>query len=94
MELVLLKEDSDEMEYIWGWLEAHPINEGLSDPSIALNENEQWQYIGTYKNDNKYVHEVRHRCHPKTQALELKTLKASFAMSNEDIQIERKLNNI
>lgn len=64
MELVLIDPNSPEWEYMWGWLEAHPINEGVENPSEALNEGEAWQYMGSFKKGQRIVHEFRHRKHP------------------------------
>ena len=71
MDFVLLKIDSPEWNHIWEWLEKHPLNEGLEEPSIALNNNEQWQYVGTYKKGNKAISDMRHRLHPVTNRLEI-----------------------
>jgi hypothetical protein len=36
-----------------------------------LNNNEQWQYVGTYKKGNKAISDMRHRLHPVTNRLEI-----------------------
>lgn len=69
MELVLITPQSQAWEEMWQWLEAHPINEGLEQPSVALHEGEAWQYMGTYKNGDKAVSSFRHRNHPRTGAV-------------------------
>ena len=66
MELIFVKQDSTEWEYIWDFVEKHPINEGIEEPRISLNEGEVWQYMGSFKQNDKLVHEFRHRYHPKT----------------------------
>lgn len=86
MEFVLLKIGSPEWEYIWNWLENHPINAGIEQPSVALNDGEAWQYIGSYRNGNTVVSELRHRKHPLTNRLELLSLKHEIT----DDAIEKK----
>jgi len=66
MNLVIIKEGSNEWNYIWDYIAKHPINEGVDDPKVALNNDEAWQYMGSYKQDNKVIHEVIHNNHPKT----------------------------
>ena len=75
MEFLLLKKDTPEWEYIWNWLASHPINEGLDEPSVALNAGEAWQYMGSYKNGNTVISELRHRNHPVTNRIEILSLK-------------------
>ena len=65
MDLVLIERNTPEWEYMWQWLESHPINEGIEDPREAVNNNEAWQYMGSYKQDNKVIHSFRHREHPR-----------------------------
>jgi hypothetical protein len=67
MELVFVKQDSVEWEYIWNFVANHPINEDLEEPRLALNNGEAWQYMGSFKDSKKIIHEFRHRSHPKTQ---------------------------
>ena len=91
MELVLIKQGSSEWEYMWNWLSSHPINEKIAEPSIALNKGESWQYMGSFKQDDKVIHEFRHRLHPRTNTTQTLSLNASDNMNGEDIQVERKL---
>jgi len=79
MELIFVKQDSTEWNYIWDFVAKHPINEGLDEPRVALNEGEAWQYMGSFKNKNKVIHEFRHRFHPKT----LDRYNMTFNASNE-----------
>jgi hypothetical protein len=67
MDMILLKKDSAEWNAMWETLENHPINEGLTEPRIADNDGEQWQYMGSYRQGDKLIHDFRHRNHPKTQ---------------------------
>ena len=77
MELILITPESSEWEYIWNWLENHPINKDLPDPSEALNNNHKWEYYGSLRQDKDVIHLLRHNHHPVTNnVLELK-LKAS-----------------
>jgi hypothetical protein len=69
MEFVILKESSEEFGYMWDMLRLHPINGGLDEPCIALNEGEVWQYMGTYRNGDILISDFRHRCHPYSQEL-------------------------
>lgn len=85
MELIVIKKDSPEWEYMWNWLADHPYNKELAEPMIALNENEAWQYMGSFKLKERIIHEFRHRNHPITKdVLELKVT-ASPNMNEESI---------
>ena len=88
MEFVLLKIGSPEWERIWNWLENHPLNRGLEQPSIALNENEGWQYVGSYRLKDKLISDFRHRKHPLTGKLETLSIAAEEVIGDE--QIEKK----
>lgn len=87
MDIVFLKKDSAEWSTMWDFLVKHPINEGLQYPNIAYNEGEQWQYMGSYKQGDKVIHDFRHRNHPKTQNV----YKVTFVASDEftDDQIDK-----
>lgn len=87
MELVLIKPDSQEWNFMWDWVASHPLNKGLSDPSIALSENnEVWQYMGSFRHNNETIHEFRHRNHPVTNRVEKLNLNCSENISNDDIE--------
>lgn len=67
MEYILLKPNSDEWERMWKWVEEHPINSDIVEPSIATNDlnGECWQYIGSFRGSNgTLISEIRHRSHP------------------------------
>ena len=66
MELVAIKIGSPEWDFMWNWLASHPVNEGLEEPQVAENNGEAWQYMGSFKNKDKVIHEFRHRMHPVT----------------------------
>ena len=85
MEFILIKKDCPEWDYIWNWIANHPINKDLPDPMDALNEGEQWQYIGSFKHNDKVIHSMRHRYHPVTQGVKNLSLTASEAMNDESI---------
>ena len=84
MDMILIKKDTTEWNTMWETLANHPINDGLEFPRIAYNDGEQWQYMGSYRQDGKIIHDFRHRNHPKT----LDVYKITFngnAVSEEDI---------
>jgi hypothetical protein len=70
MDLVIIERETAEWNYMWEWLENHPINEDIEEPRLALNNGELWQYMGSYRQDNKYLSEFRHREHPRTNKIE------------------------
>jgi len=77
MELVIIKEDTPEYKFMWEWLGNHPLNKDLELPMDAPNEGEQWQYMGTFKQGDRAVHEFRHRNHPVTNTVQLLTVVAN-----------------
>lgn len=81
LEIVLLKEDSTEWNYIWEWLRVHPLNQGLEEPTLALNEGEAWMYMGTYELKGEFLHTLRHRLHPVTNNVQYISLRASKDMN-------------
>jgi len=88
MELILIKPNSLEWDFMWNWLASHPINEGIEEPSIAINNSEAWQYLGSFREGKRIIHEFRHRSHPKTnKRLDLK-VQASEGVTED--QIEKK----
>ena len=64
MEYIIIQPNSNEWNYMWDWLAKHPINENIDVPSVANYEGEVWQYMGSFKQDNKVIHSFRHRSHP------------------------------
>ena len=91
MELVLITPESEEWEYMWDWLASHPINEGIEDPSLATNNNESWQYMGSLMQGKTVLHQFRHRCHPLTNDVYSLILSASESFTNEQIAKKFKL---
>lgn len=55
--------DSTEWDYMWEELAKEPINSICVDPSVCLNNNEVYEYMGTFY-DGEILHNFRHRCHP------------------------------
>ena len=86
MELIFVKPESAEWNDMWDRLAAHPINADYPEPSIVLNQDEQWQYMGSFKLDNRIIHEFRHRIHPRFQKREDVKFQASELLVPEDIQ--------
>jgi hypothetical protein len=91
MEFILIEQDSNEWNYIWEWLAKHPINEGIDEPSVALNNGESWQYMGSYKQDERVVHSLRHRCQPRTQTRMDLSLVASDGFKPDEIKKSYKI---
>jgi hypothetical protein len=69
MDFILIKMTSPKWDEMWDWVASHPINQGLEEPSVALNEGYSWEYMGTYLQGNKAVSEFLHRQHPNTSTL-------------------------
>lgn len=86
MEMLIIKENSPEYNYMWNWLASHPINEGFAEPMVAFNDGEAWQYMGTYKQGTKALHEFRHRNHPSNNDRVSLKVNASENMNDEDIE--------
>lgn len=87
MEFVLIKENSNEWNEMWGWLASHPLNEGLEEPMVALNDGEAWQYMGSYRgNGNSVVHSFRHRSHPLDNEIKNISVNGSQEISEDDIE--------
>jgi hypothetical protein len=51
---------------MWEMVANHPINKGLERPMEALNPDngEVWQYMGSFRQASRMIHEFRHRSHP------------------------------
>ena len=85
MDLILIEPNSPEWDFMWEWLEDHPLNKDIPDPTTALNEGESWQYIGSYKQEERVIHTFRHRNHPVTQGVKQVSLNASESFTTEQI---------
>ena len=91
MELVLIKINSPEWKFMWEWVAAHPINEGFDEPSLAYNEGEMWQYMGSFKQKAQLIHSFRHRQHPtNNQRIDL-SLRASDTFAEDQIEKQLKI---
>jgi len=86
MEMVLIKKDSQEWNNMWDKLANHPINESIEEPSLAVNEGEAWQYMGSFRQDTRIIHEFRHRNHPRFQRREYIKFPASETFTDEDVE--------
>lgn len=91
MELVLIEIDSAEWNYMWDWLANNPINQGIEDPSAALNDGQGWQYLGSLKQGDRLIHQFRHRKHPLNDSVISLSLTASKEMTPDQIQKKFKL---
>jgi hypothetical protein len=92
MKMILIKENSSEWNYMWEWLEKHPANEGIENPSIAYNNGDAWAYMGSFSDGKRTIHEFRHKNHPKSNGGVVTTLvNASDKFSEADIEKEIKL---
>lgn len=91
MELVFVKQDSTEWNYIWDFVANHPINEGIEEPQTAWNNGEAWQYMGSFKLNDKVVHQFRHRQHPKTNDRYYITFKGSDTFTDDQIDKTTKI---
>ncbi len=87
MEFIIIKIDSDTWNHIWDWLAAHPINEGLAEPSLAINETFAWEYVGSYKKGDKVISSFRHLKHPITDGM----YNVSYEHTAKAEDIEKKL---
>ena len=85
MDLVLVERGTPEWDYMWQWLDSHPINEGVEMPRVAWNNGEIWQYMGSYRQDDKVIHSFRHRQHPRDNQRKNLSLHASDKFNNEQI---------
>lgn len=90
MELVLIKIGSTEWEYILNWVENHPLNKGLENPRTALNNGEEWQYMGSFKNKERVIHSLRHLNHPVTESVQNISVQCSDGFNDEQIHREYK----
>ncbi|MGP0926149.1 hypothetical protein ACJ8PU_23140 [Serratia sp. CY81489] len=65
----LVTAESHEWHYMWAELAKHAPNRELSDPTVAENFGEVWQYMETQEVDSlwkgkRLFHCFRHRLHP------------------------------
>ena len=91
MELVLINKESAEWEYMWNWLASHPINEGIENPSLALNAEYGWEYMGSYKQGERVLHTFRHKLHPRYNRVETVSVSESKDLTPDQIAKNFKL---
>ena len=89
MELVLIKPESPEWDFMWKWLEDHPLNKDID--TLAPNEGEHWQYMGSLKQKDRLLHQFRHRKHPVTNTVQNVSVQSSEAFTPDQIHKEYKL---
>ncbi len=86
MDLVLIKKDSPEWEYMWQWLADNPLNSDLSDPRTAANKDIIWRYNGSYGQGKRVIHHFRHECHPTLNEPKDLYVSASEKITDNDIE--------
>jgi hypothetical protein len=91
MDLVIIERESAEWNYMWEWLENHPINEGIENPRLALNNGELWQYMSSYYQNGKILHEFRHKNHPKTNNIQRMVFEGSDKFNETQIAVRKKV---
>lgn len=91
MEYILLKRDSIEWNILWDKLSKHPINSNIDEPNIALNNEETWQYVGSYRKGDKLISHLRHRCHPITNKVYNFNFEHSIDFDIESIDVSKKI---
>jgi hypothetical protein len=69
---------SPEWDYMWERLASDPLNSDDAVPTQCFHDGacEAWQYMGTASMPVGWVHEFRHRAHPKTDKRETFRVKA------------------
>ncbi|MFN2098371.1 hypothetical protein ACKVM9_002203 [Pantoea agglomerans] len=84
--IMLVLRSSKEWELMWVALSELPENKNLSEPTIAENFGESWQYMETTEGEfleNSY-HHFRHRMHPVKGANYRVKIPASTNFSQND----------
>lgn len=80
MDVLFIKREQPEWNYMWNLMAKHRLNEGLEEPTVAHFNYEGWQYMDTSVYDGQLAHCFRHRCHPKTQRREYLRLSVSDSL--------------
>ncbi len=83
--LTMVNPNCTEWDCMWKALANHKINKCLSDPLVADNFDEVWQYMETTHRKQRVFHVFRHRLHPKTQRKEYIEIPASKEYRKEYI---------
>lgn len=85
--MISIKPESSEWERMWNWVADHPINKGLSEPSVAMSkDNKTWRYVDSFRNKNETVHQFIHENHPITNKAESICLISREVISDDEIQ--------
>jgi hypothetical protein len=87
MEYIVLKQESPSWEWCWNWLNDNPINAGITDPSIALNDGNAWEYMGTVRNKGIAISSFKHNSHPFDNEQKNISVQHLDAIPNEDIEL-------
>lgn len=85
MEFIVIDDKSSEWLYMWDWLANHPLNNQLEDPKVADNNGAKWEYIGSYMQGARIIHEFIHQQHPKTLGLIKVSVEASKDFTSDNI---------
>jgi hypothetical protein len=85
MKLTLIEPNSPEWDFMWEWLAKHPLNKDIAEPTVALNGDQAWQYMGSYKQKDKVIHSFRHRNHPATNSIQTISVNASQGLTDDQI---------
>ena len=85
MNLLIIKPDSITWTKIWEQLAEHPINDGLSEPMVAENDGEKWQYLGTAEKNGIIINDYRHRNHPYDNQPKYISLRYEATITDDDI---------
>ena len=85
MDLVLVEIGSSEWDFIWSYIDKHPINEGIKEASLQLTDGQGWEYCGTYMQGDRAIHQVRHRNHPIFNVSKTLVFQASETFTKEQI---------
>jgi hypothetical protein len=68
--MTIVKRETTEFGRMWDALAEMPVNAGLPCPCEAedARTGERWQYMATVNIAGQWLHQFRHRQHPRTQA--------------------------
>ena len=91
MDLVLIEPNSPEWDFMWNWLANHPLNKDIPEPTTAEHEGEAWQYMGSFMQGERVLHQFRHRFHPVTETRQSVSVSASETFTKEQINKKFKL---
>ncbi len=87
-EVLFIKPEHPEWEYMWALVAQHPLNEGVEEPTVADFSYECWQYMDTSLYGGELKHCFRHRCHPNTHCREYLHLPVSESLKSKTVFTE------